>query len=718
MHQPQGGTSYKIQGIEVHLPKKPFNRDISNNHVSPMKQRWTRVELPKFKAYEIDIFSGEDYDAYEEITWEDARREEVIKQTGFDPYAVNSGKNPKPVPGIEVDPDYVSEPLDSFREAELDKVLKGTWFFNYNPKTKKSEATYITGRYYFYLNYWKMDTGYPDYRETDRDAFYLMEYAKTSPVDFGLIIIGKRGFGKSYMMGGVAYYETITTPKGHAGIQSKSEPSAEELFLNKIAEPYKDLPDFLIPINKHGDNPTKSLNFSPLAQRSKAGQWARKAQKNALRSKLDYRQSGETAYDGTTLCFYGSDEIGKTPPKIADIEERWRVVRQCVYRSSVKRGWALHTTTVEKLEEGGEQTKSLWYDSDHSERSENGRTKSWLIRYFISALDNSYFDEYGRPDRERARKEHDAERKVLENDPSALVSYIQKNPYTIDEAFMTTGDKCVYDAKILQDRQVILSSPDCTDYRVGDFVWDEVDRKAKFVDNPVNGKWHVSWLFPNPEDANNVERVEMFNSDRYKPLNEDKFSAGFDPVSHKRVVVDKKKSFAAGTIYKKFDYFSDDYYNETICADYLHRPPDPTSAFEDMIIAAFYYGVPVLIENNKISAIDHFNRRGYYDFIMRRPESTFTTKKTKSYNQDTEGMPSNTNIIDHYTNITASHIVKNGHKLKHIRVVKDWLDFDPNKTTMYDSGVAASFSLVAATKRIIGNQGSIDVSSMFSRNSH
>ena len=717
-HPFEGGSSRIIQDLKVQIPKIPKRTEIQGYHLSKAKQKWKRTPLPSFLAHEIDIFSGEEYDSYQELSWEDSRREEVIKQTGYDPYDLDRTGQPKPVKSVDVDPHYICEPLDFFRRQELKKVIDGTWFYCYNPKEKKSEPTYITGMYYFYLNYWKMDTGYPEYRETDRDLFYCMEYVRQSPVDFGIVVIGKRGFGKSYIMGCASYYHAITTPRGHVGMQSKNDKAASELFTTKIAEPYKDLPDFLIPVNRNGNNPTSGMIFSPPSQKGRAGQLARKAQKEALRSKLDFQPSGEKAYDGTTLCFYGADEIGKTPPKIADVYERWLVVRQCVYRSSVKRGWSLQTTTVEKLEEGGEQTKKLWYTSDPTDRGGTGRTKSWMVRFFISAIDNSYFDEYGRADREKARLEHEAERESLKHDPNGLISYIQKNPFTIDEAFMTDGDKCVYNAQILQERQVFLSRPDYKGIRRGDFVWDIVDQKAVFVDNSRNGRWMVSWLFDDSKKANQVRRISTMSGYQFEPISEAHFAIGFDPISHKTVVADGKKSQAAAAVYKKYDAWAGEDYCHTFCADYLARPTDPETAYEDIIIAAYYFGTPVLIENNKNAAIQYFEKRGYSSFVMRRPQNTFTGKQTKYNNQDTTGIPSNTPVIEYYTDITSTYIVQHGHKLKHIRIVKDWLDFNPNKTTQYDSAVAASFSLVAATKKVEERRESMDLTSLIKIYNH
>ena len=86
-------------------------------------------------------------------------------------------------------------------------------------------------------------------------------HARRTRRSFGLLEITMRGQGKSYRCGALAYIMTISYRKSHVGLQSKSDPDVEELFSQKIAEPMKDLPDFLVPINSHGTDPQSGLRF-------------------------------------------------------------------------------------------------------------------------------------------------------------------------------------------------------------------------------------------------------------------------------------------------------------------------------------------------------------------------------------------------------------------------------------------------------------------------
>ena len=426
---------------------------------------------------------------------------------------------------------------------------------------------------------------------------------------------------------------------------------------------------------------------------------------------MTFKNSGEKAYDSTTLKFIIHDEIGKLEPKLGDAQKRLGVVRNCVYRDSKMVGKIWGTTTVEEMEKGGDGVKRIWYSSDVNKKSDIGRTKSGLYRFFTSALDCSHFDEYGFPDKEKAKIEHDAERKIREGDSLEYTGYVQRNPYTIEEAFMSGGDKCIYNAMILQSRQVLLQDPRNNMTRRGDFVWEEgiPFTKAIFVPNEENGLWEVSWLYADPTKANKVRSEEDYTGFKnYFPMNTGKFGIAHDPFSH-ATTVDKRRSNAATAVYRNFDYWEPET-SETFVADYVGRREDPKLSDMDLLIASWYFGCPALIENNKTHTIENFHQWGCGAFVMKRPESSLTQSKQT---QQTDGIPSVTSVIELYINLMKTHIIRHGHKLKHLRIVKDLLGFDPANRTIFDLGVASQLSLIAATAPVEEEPVEVESTEMF-----
>lgn len=688
----KGGTKEHIQGLDCWIPPSPPKEEIAGYYLPKKQQKWKRTPLPVFRASSIEWFSGDEYDPDAEISWDVARREEIIKQTGCDPWDLDRSGNPKGIAGVVPDTDYVDENLEAFRGQELDRLRNGFWFYC------NGKRVYLTGFNYFYLNWWKLNTGYPEFRDTDRQLFNFWQYCYEDPNCYGLAEITKRGSGKSYRVGAVAFLMCVSYKNVHVGMQSKTDDDAEELFRSKIVEPMKDLPDFLVPLNSHGTDPRKELRFFAPARRGKMAAMARLEKKKELRSFMTFKNSGEKAYDSTTLKFIIHDEVGKLEPKLGDAQKRLGVVRNCVYRDSKMVGKIWATTTVEEMEKGGDGVKRIWYASDLEQKSAIGRTKSGLYRFFTSALDCSHFDEYGFPDREKARIEHEAERKNREGDSLEYTGYVQRNPFTIEEAFMSGGDDCIYNAMILQRRQVLLQDPKNSMTRKGDFVWEDGKpfTKAIFIPNEENGLWEVSWLYADPEKANRVRVEEDFTGHKkFSPMNAGKFGIAHDPFSH-AVTVDKRRSNSATAVFRKFDYWEPET-SDTFVADYVGRREDPKMSDMDLLIACWYYGDAALVENNKTHTIENFYQWGCEEFIMKRPESSLTQSKAT---QQTDGIPSVTPVIELYIALMKTHIIRSGHKLKHLRIIKDLLDFDPAKRTKYDLGVASQLSLIAATAEV------------------
>jgi hypothetical protein len=142
-------------GVNVATGQLEQTDTISRSDI-PEEQYWQRTELPDW--------------------WDDRIDEEAHKQ--------------------KEDPDYSDEELDEIRDREWRRRLCGVWMWNYNPKKGKSELIYIYGLHYFYMNWWKIDIGYPNFRIVDRDSFYILGYCIEDPDCLGLVEVTKRKNGK------------------------------------------------------------------------------------------------------------------------------------------------------------------------------------------------------------------------------------------------------------------------------------------------------------------------------------------------------------------------------------------------------------------------------------------------------------------------------------------------------------------------------------------
>ena len=141
------------------------------------------------------------------------------------------------------DPNYVDLELQNYRIQEWDRRLHGFWFMN------NGKATYLTGLHYFYLTHWKLDTGYPDFRIPDMEFFYFLQYCIDDPNSLGMIECTKRRQGKTVRAGAFLYDLTSRAKNIYSGIQSKTlEDAKNNVFAKGLILPFKQLPDFFVPV--------------------------------------------------------------------------------------------------------------------------------------------------------------------------------------------------------------------------------------------------------------------------------------------------------------------------------------------------------------------------------------------------------------------------------------------------------------------------------------
>ena len=270
-----------------------------------------------------------------------------------------------------------------------------------------------------------------------------------------------------------------------------------------------------------------------------------------------------------------------------------------------------------------------------------------------------------------------------------------QNPWSEKDLFKGLGQNCPYDLTILRAREEVVNDPDYK-IHIGDFEWTNgLGSPVKWVDNPLNGKWHVAYLFDDPRKANQVYKVDGPAGTSYKPKNTINFKGGFDPTREGKDE-NKRRSTAAGTIYMEYTDWLPDISGNWI-ADYQHTPHDPATAWDDFLIGCFYYGCQFLPEKNLGVPKTKYQGLGVYDFIMWRPRTTFTVKGNS---QMGEGIHANEQTNEYQLRKKKSHIVNYGHKMVLPRTLADTIAFDPSKRTKHDLEVASQLSLVATEQPV------------------
>ena len=265
LNEKSKGRVVEISELKICIPKKP-SKGIHGYRKSKVNQKWERTPLPE----EWDIID--------------------------------------------------SKSKSKFIEQEFIRREQGFWFYN------NGEPTYITGAHYYYLNWGKIDIGYPDYRNRDRRFFIFWEACVKDDRCFGMQMIKHRREGASWKGASLALYYSTSNYNAHGGLLSKTGADAKDLFF-KVVDLFRSLPDFFQPMIDGTDNPKSVLSFKKPGERiTKLNQKVRKSE--ALNSKIDWRNTRNNSYDSSKLKYFMSDEAGKWEE--ADVWKNWQIVKPCL----------------------------------------------------------------------------------------------------------------------------------------------------------------------------------------------------------------------------------------------------------------------------------------------------------------------------------------------------------------------------------------------------
>tara|TARA_R100001443_G_scaffold44432_2_gene57375 strand:- start:19618 stop:21741 length:2124 start_codon:yes stop_codon:yes gene_type:complete len=660
------GEIKEFHGLLICLPKKPPKKEILFSGKSRSMQMWGRINVPE------ELSSIRSMDEWYEKPSEFRKK--------FLPYI----------------------------EKEFDRRRNGVWFYN------DGEPTYITGRHYMLLQWTRLDIGNPYYFEFQRDIFIHMAACEIDPRCIGQLYTKCRRSGYTNICSSVLVDEATQVKEKLLGIQSKTGKDAQEnIFMKKTVAMFRSYPFFFKPIQDGTTNPRMELAFREPSKRITKN-YKTSTKGDALNTVINWKNTTNNAYDGEKLHMLYLDEAGKWE-KPSDIREAWRIQRTCLIVGRKIIGKALVGSTVNPMDKGGEEFRELWDDSDPLERNANGRTKSGLYRIFIPAYDalEGFFDIYGRcvaEDPEEPLEGIDGvpidigsktylrnERNALKHNPKEMNEIIRQFSWSIDEAFRDSIEGSVFNVgKIYQQidhNNELYPNPVVQ----GNFVWKEKNKEVVFSPDP-NGRFRVSW-HPNPENRN---RFQEDRSGKKSPANAHIGCGGVDSYDLDQTV-DGRGSKGAMHLYNKFNMSAP---SNMFVLEYASRPDLAAIFYEDVLMAAFYYGYPLLIENNKYGIARYFEQRGYDNYLMDRPKHL--SSSSSAVKVKTKGVPSNSvdmiqshaQAIEHYIHNYVGVRVDTDDigNMYFNRTLEDWIKYKIDKRTKYDLTISSGLALLAAQK--------------------
>lgn len=642
------GSVITIEGVECYIPPYGFG---------------THSETAELKAVDIIKRSGKKEEQY----WE---RQTLPED--FEALVLVEKKRQ------EEDPDFTDPSLDLIRSREWHRRLYGCWLWN------NGTPIYLTGLHYFYLNYWPLDTGYPDFRIIDLEKAYLWQYIVEDPKAIGMIEVRKRRDGKSLFAGCMLFECISRTKKALGGIQSKTDGDAAAFFAKAIVSQFKELPSFFIPVwdTSSGSTPKGSLSFQRPSVKGKLASLNMRG--DELKSLIDFRNSKPNAYDGEKTKRLILDESGKVQTNVVD---RHLILRHCCLDHKRRViGKMLITSTVEEI---GVRFKfdQLWAESDQLHRlSTDQKRNGDLYCFFMPADRAGDYDKYGQPYQKETLQGIMADRDFEKNNPDKLIKMMRKEPLSVIEAFRISTDFCHYNSIKINDRIDELSSATNIITRVN-LTWENGVQCSKVImDASPNGRWHIctGFQFDDEKDCNNV--IKRGNS--FEPGNVTKFTGGLDPYDHSQTE-DHRRSNAACLIRKKHNpYKEKDPYNKAFIVKYKYRQDTAPLMYDDILKTCFYFGTPILFENQKNGIQKYFEERGCLSFLIHLPD----------YKEP--GIPSTEDNKRFGVDLTEELINNDLDKVYFIDLLEEWLRFDINKTQIFDLSMAAMWCLVGDKQKV------------------
>ena len=411
--------------------------------------------------------------------------------------------------------------------------------------------------------------------------------------------------------------------------------------------------------------------------------------------------------------------------KPVNIKENWRVTKTCLRLGSKIIGKCMMGSTSNALSKGGQNYKDIYEDSNVKYRNANGQTKSGLYALFVPMEWNmeGFIDIYGHPVFKKptapikgvdgnlinngAIDYWDAEVDSLKSDADALNEFYRQFPRTESHAFRDESKSSIFNlTKIYQ--QIDYNDSMIKEHYItrGSFSWKDGIKDTQVIWTPdQRGRFIMSWAPPKHMQNN----VHVRNGINY-PGNEHLGSFGCDSYDISAVVGGRGSN---GALHGMTKFHMDDAPVNEFFLEYIARPQTAEIFFEEVLMACVFYGMPILVENNKPRLLYHLKNRGYRGFSINRPDKQFA-KLTKT-ERELGGIPnSSEDVKQSHASAIESYIEKfvgldlEGKyreadlmgTMPFTRTLEDWAKFDINDRTKFDACISSGLAIMANQKHL------------------
>jgi hypothetical protein len=659
----QIGEVYEIQNLKIALPKAKEVHEFKED-------KWTPFDYPKELKRIKTVFDWRDY------------------------------------------PEDFKEKYYDYIDNEFIRREEGFWYIN------KGVPTYITGTHYMYLQWSKIDVGQPDFREANRIFFIFWAACVSDARCYGMSYLKNRRSGFSFMASGECVNMATISTDARFGILSKSGADAKKMFTDKVVPISVNYPFFFKPIQDGMDRPKTEL-----AYRVPASKFTRRSITSTdkaeaitgLDTTIDWKNTGDNAYDGEKLKLLVHDESGKWE-RPNNIQNNWRVTKTTLRLGSRIIGKCMMGSTSNALDKGGRNFKKLYDDSDVNKRNANGQTRSGLYSLFIPMEWNyeGYIDSYGYPVFETPSKKvygpdgisikigvieyWNNEVAGLKEDQDGLNEFYRQFPRTTKHAFRDESKMSLFNlTKIYQQIDYNEDVNNNNQVTKGSFQWENGQKDSKVIFMPnKDGRFFITWVPPI-----HLQNKRLVKNGINYPGNEHCGAFGCDPYDISGTV-DKRGS--NGSLHGLTKFSMEEVPPNHFFLEYIARPQTAEIFFEDVLMACIFYGMPILAENNKPRLLYYFKRRGYRGFAMNRPDKK--RNKLSVTEREIGGIPNSSedikqahaSAIETYIETFVGKKEAGYGDTYFQRTLEDWAQFNINNRTSHDASISSGLALMACNK--------------------
>jgi len=526
-----------------------------------------------------------------------------------------------------------------------------------------------------------------------------------------MIYLKIRRSGFSFMGSSECVNAGTLAKDSRVGILSKTGADSKKMFTDKVVPISNRLPFFFKPIQDGMDKPKTELAFRiPASKITKKNMYDSVDEElTGLDTTIDWKNTDDNSYDGEKLMLLNN----------------WRVTKTCLRLGSKIIGKCLMGSTSNALDKGGSNFKKLYEDSDVTKRNANGQTKSGMYSLFIPMEMNmeGFIDIYGQPVL-RAPKEKckgvdgewitngaidywQAEVDSLKSDADALNEFYRQFPRTESHAFRDESKSSLFNlTKIYQ--QIDYNDSLILEHHLtrGNFYWQNGIKDTKVAFSPdKRGRFLISWT-PSKGLQNNVidRRGIKF------PGNDHIGAFGCDSYDISGTVGGGGSN---GALHGMTKFSMEEAPANEFFLEYVARPQTAEIFFEEVLMACVFYGMPILVENNKPRLLYHFKNRGYRGFSMNRPDKHIS--KLSKTEKELGGIPnSSEDVKQSHAAAIESYIEKNvgidfdgqfresgdmGNML-FTRTLEDWAKFDISNRTKFDASISSGLAIMATQRHM------------------